>query len=241
MLRHSSLFALVLGICLSPFAFSQIPDQNIEAQRVGGASIVEWYAHSGRTYFLQATPDLGPVQTWVWMDVIEVGNDVLISHEFGSTAPQCFVRLHYIDAVPPAGVSPEDWDADDDGLTNQQELVEFQTHPLDEDTDDDGTLDGVEAAQGDDPKDPASGGTPVVGKVESSWAWLSMHDKQIDAGGQITIFKEPNSTDSDDGNWVPAQNEFQNAASSQTQDDLATNMANFPLPTAWKDEIKGLW
>lgn len=75
-----------LSVCAVAFwvggsANGQTVDQSVQTHQMNGTALVEWYAHAGRTYFLQATTDLGPVQSWTWMDVIEVGADGLISHE----------------------------------------------------------------------------------------------------------------------------------------------------------------
>ncbi|MDA7894988.1 DUF5011 domain-containing protein [Akkermansiaceae bacterium] len=47
-------------------------------------------------------------------------------------------------------------DADQDGLTNYQELLLFETDPNDPDSDNDGYLDGLEQSEGTDPKSSAS-------------------------------------------------------------------------------------
>lgn len=53
-------------------------------------------------------------------------------------------------------MGPIDFDADDDGLGDGEELSVHQTDPLDSDSDDDGFPDGLEVAGAFDPNDPES-------------------------------------------------------------------------------------
>ena len=55
-----------------------------------------------------------------------------------------------------ASFSEDSRDLDQDGLTNYEELVLFETDPNDPDSDDDGYSDGIEQIEGTDPKSAAS-------------------------------------------------------------------------------------
>ena len=54
------------------------------------------------------------------------------------------------------GTDPLDFDSDNDGLKDGEEVVTYGTNPLLADTDGDGAPDGVEVTAGTDPKDSAS-------------------------------------------------------------------------------------
>jgi hypothetical protein len=54
------------------------------------------------------------------------------------------------------GTNPLDFDSDDDGLKDGEEVITYGTDPLLEDTDGDGAPDGVEVTAGTNPKDSAS-------------------------------------------------------------------------------------
>lgn len=53
-----------------------------------------------------------------------------------------------------AGTDPSRIDTDDDGLSDREEVVTYQTNPLDDDTDDDGFKDGDEVKNFYNPKGP---------------------------------------------------------------------------------------
>jgi hypothetical protein len=54
------------------------------------------------------------------------------------------------------GTDPLDFDSDDDGLKDGEEVVTYGTNPVSADTDSDGAPDGVEVTAGTNPKDSAS-------------------------------------------------------------------------------------
>ena len=56
-------------------------------------------------------------------------------------------------------------DSDGDGLSDEDEIDIYGTDPNDADTDDDGTEDGAEVANGTDPTNPASNGATYVRRV----------------------------------------------------------------------------
>lgn len=65
-----------------------------------------------------------------------------------------------------AGTDPALADTDEDGLTDGQEVDEYETNPLVADTDGDGVLDGDEVAQGTDPNDATGGAALPVAETE---------------------------------------------------------------------------
>lgn len=164
---------------------AQLPDQSTSAYRVEEGTLIEWTAHEGRTYFVQISDEADPLLRWVWAPAIEAGHGQVISYQFGGDSVRGFARLKYIDEVPPAGTTLEQWDADGDGFPNAWEvthqlspldssgingsqgdpdldgltnLEEFQheTDPLVKDSDHDGLNDGWEIAHGLDPNDDGS-------------------------------------------------------------------------------------
>jgi hypothetical protein len=106
-----------------------------------GETLLRWFGHQGRTYFIQASNPNDHLRTWIWSNLIDYADNQVISHQVGSTADKAFFRLHFTDSPLPAGVTPEDWDADGDGLSNALELS-LQGNPLNIDTSGDGIPDG---------------------------------------------------------------------------------------------------
>ncbi len=145
-----------------------------------GDKFLRWDGQVGRTYFIQASDPNAPLKEWLWMPVIESGTGVEITHEILTTADKAFFRLWFTDDQPPGGTILEDWDADGDGLSNEDEIELYQTNPLDPDTDDDGLLDGAEVSGGTDPKDADS------------------DDDGLTDGEEVSLGTDPNDPDSDD-------------------------------------------
>jgi hypothetical protein len=132
---------------------------------------LKWWGQSGRTYFIQHSPDLKA--PWEWVPIVEPGNDALKEWGFTTSADRFFVRLRYSD-IPtsdPAGADfdldgvPNLWelqhgldpltvdsttDADQDGLDAWAEFW-LGTDPTTADSDGDGLNDGAEIEQGSDP------------------------------------------------------------------------------------------
>lgn len=139
---RSFIAVLLCGLMSLPAGLAQQVAQNSEVIIVpAGDSFLRWFAHEGRTYFIQGSAPNDHLRSWVWSSFIESGNDQQISHEINATADRAFFCLHYTDEQPPPGVSLEDWDADGDGLPNALELI-LQTNPLVADTSGDGIPDG---------------------------------------------------------------------------------------------------
>lgn len=145
-----------------------------------GDKFLRWDGQVDRTYFIQASDPNFPLKEWLWMPVIESGTGVEITHEILTTADKAFFRLWFTDNQPPVGTTLEDWDADGDGLSNEDEIELYQTNPLDPDTDDDGLLDGAEVSGGTDPKDADS------------------DDDGLTDGEEVSLGTDPNDPDSDD-------------------------------------------
>lgn len=117
-----------------------------------GEKALHWFGHTGRSYFVQVSDVNQPLSLWHWMDIIESGNDVEISHEVGSDTPSGFFRLSYTEQVPQAGETLDTADFDQDGLSNYFEIhASPQTHPLNFSTAGDGISDGWKLANGFDP------------------------------------------------------------------------------------------
>lgn len=145
-----------------------------------GDKFLRWDGQVDRTYFIQASDPNFPLKEWLWMPVIESGTGVEITHEILTTADKAFFRLWFTDNQPPVGTTLEDWDADGDGLSNEDEIELYQTNPLDPDTDDDGLLDGAEVSGGTDPKD------------------ADTDDDGLTDGEEVSLGTDPNDPDSDD-------------------------------------------
>ncbi|MCF7676438.1 MAG: Ig-like domain-containing protein, partial [Akkermansiaceae bacterium] len=128
-------------------------------------SFVRWFAHPGRTYFIQASNQADHLRKWNFLPCIEVGNSQYIEYGVDGTADKAFFRLKYtLDPIPP-GVTPEACDFDNDGLSNQTELEVTDTDPLEPDTDHDGFWDGEEITAVTDPLDPLSFPIKVTASV----------------------------------------------------------------------------
>jgi hypothetical protein len=151
-LRHLTAALLCVLVPAQPGIAQQMTQDAEVVIMPTGDALLHWFAHEGRTYFLQSSDPNDHLGTWVWSDLIDSGHDHVISHEVGGTADKGFFRLHYTDTPPPPGVTLEDWDADGDGLPNALELF-LQTNPLNPDTSGDGIPDGWAHAHGLNPAD----------------------------------------------------------------------------------------
>lgn len=139
---------------------------------------LKWWSKSGRTYFIQHSPNL--TTPWEWVPIVEPGNDSMKEWGFSTSADRFFLRLRYSD-IPtsnPAGADfdgdgvPNLWelqhgldplavdsttDADQDGLDAWAEFW-LGTDPTTPDSDGDGANDGAEIAQSSDPLGSGAGG-----------------------------------------------------------------------------------
>ncbi len=109
----------------------------------------DWNGAAQRTDFFQWSIDL---KTWHYAPVVEYGAGVK-SHGLISTTPKFFVRLQH--AYIPS-TDPEGDDYDFDGLSNIDEVTEYNTDPMKLDTDQDGLSDFWEIAYNLDPRDDGS-------------------------------------------------------------------------------------
>ena len=75
-------------------------------------------------------------------------------------------RVFDLGRAEPDGILVAADDPDNDGLTNQEELVSTGTDPEDADTDDDGVSDGLELEQGVNPLTPDSDGDGLIDGYE---------------------------------------------------------------------------
>jgi hypothetical protein len=150
--------ALALLLCVScgmPAQAQTATDVNegvcITADATTGAQTLAWWSRSGRTYFVQQSYDL---VNWTYVPTVCSRADAVDGLNFACTDDRQFWRLKYTDAAP-GGLYGANGDADDDGLTNAQELA-AGTDPFNRDSDGDGYYDGEEVAQNSDPNSAAA-------------------------------------------------------------------------------------
>jgi hypothetical protein len=79
-----------------------------------------WYGRTGRTYFVQQSPDL---LQWKYLPIMDSGTGAPLSYGVSTTASRGFFRLSYTDD-PLAG--DPDGDFDGDGMSNMDELLNAQ-------------------------------------------------------------------------------------------------------------------
>lgn len=163
-------------------------EQNSEIIRVDPDMFLRWYAHDGRTYFVQISDPNDHLRKWIWAPIIETGNDEDISYEVDGTADKGFFRLWFTDE-PTA--HPDGGDFDGDGLSNLAEVLTHQTNPLKADTDGDGLFDGWEIANSLDPNDDGTMSVNNGGSGDPDNDGLTNAEEQ-DLG------TDPNDADSDD-------------------------------------------
>ncbi len=159
-MKNLLLRALLLAPVLQLSAQSPGVDQGSELLIVPpDDKLLCWEGHPGRTYFIQISIGSEPLVEWHWMPVIDSGTGVAISYEVDGTSARGFYRLHYTDEPCPPGVTLEEWDADGDGRSNEEEVSGTpQSHPLKFSTSDTGLPDGWAVAHGLDPNDSTIGG-----------------------------------------------------------------------------------
>ena len=104
----------------------------------------KWWGRAGRTYFIQTSSDLF---SWLYLNEIESGQNLIIPYGVGTTTGKFFLRLRYSDI---ATSNPATADFDGDGLSNAAELL-MGTDPLLADSDGDGMSDGNEFLIGSNP------------------------------------------------------------------------------------------
>lgn len=129
-------------------------DPNEGAQLVQDSSntfTFQWWGRAGRTYFIQASPDLF---SWIYLQEIEPGQNLIIPYGLISNGEKLFLRLRYSD-IPTD--DPDGADFDGDGIGNLDELW-AGTDPLSNDSDGDGIDDSGDPF----PLVPATGTAPVI-------------------------------------------------------------------------------
>lgn len=113
---------------------------------------LKWPALSGRTYFMQYTPDL--IEDWIWIPAVVSGDGATKTWAFDVAGEKGFWRLVSSD-IPTDDPSGDDFDGD--GVSNLAELLQG-THPLENfDNDHDGFPDDWEAGAGLNPSDATDG------------------------------------------------------------------------------------
>ncbi len=143
-----SMSSLALAAILAAISPLAAQEQNSEVMQVGPGKLLRWYGHAGRTYFIQISDPNDHLRKWVWVPVIETGNDEDISYEVDGTADTGFFRIKYTDQVPGANETLKTADFDGDGLANWHEISASHSDPLDPDTDGDSLPDGWESLHG---------------------------------------------------------------------------------------------
>ena len=177
---------------------------------------VRWQGVPGRLYVIQASTDL---QTWLTAPVVEMGAGNTIIWGF-TPSQRAFFRLKY--TVSTNNTIGSDGDADGDGLTNGEEVVQYGTDPFVPDMDSDGISDFDEIAAGLNPKLADSNGNGISDLNEDSdgdgitnrWElantsliytpdsdsdgrpdgddWMETVDAEISASNQDTLYNQSN-------------------------------------------------
>lgn len=192
----------VLGLALPIAAQEEGQDLRVIRPETGG-TFLEWHGHPGRTYFVQVSNQSAPLQKWDFAPLIEVGAGDTISCEVASTAETAFFRLKYTDIPLPPNMLPEDVDPDEDGLSNEEELLVTGTDPLDPDTDGDGLGDGLEVeTHGTDPTLADTDGDGLGDGVEINVTQTSPLDADSDDDDTADGDEDP------DGDGLPSRVEI---------------------------------
>jgi hypothetical protein len=111
----------------------------LEHDSENGIFRFKWFGKSGRTYFIQHAEDL--MQPWLYVPIIESGDESVKEWGFTSTGDRFFLRLRYSDS-PTNNAELADFDGD--GIGNLEEL-QLGTDPFSAaDTDGDGLPDDWE-------------------------------------------------------------------------------------------------
>lgn len=192
-----TIFVTLLPAASIPAQNNGIPQSSELLVVPAGDKFLRWHGHSGRSYFLQISDTENPLGKWLWVPIIESGNDEEISYEVDGTAEKGFYRLKYTDQVPGPGDTLETADFDNDGISNIDEIdppAPFSavdaTDPLDDDTDADGMKDGYERANGLNPNDDGSDDPDQGAAGDLDGDGLSNAD-------ELASGADPNESDSD--------------------------------------------
>ncbi len=117
----------------------------ITKDSTGDGLTLFWYGRTGRTYFVQQSPDL---LQWKYLPIMDSGTGAPLSYGFSTTASSGFFRLSYTD--DPLASDPNG-DYDGDGMSNMDELLYAQ--------------------YGYDPFDYYNGETPTLAFLSGSGQW----------------------------------------------------------------------
>jgi hypothetical protein len=125
MKTHSRLLLLLLG-CAALMPKTQVLAQTasdlnegsiLENDSANGIFRFKWWGKLGRSYFIQHSEDL--IQPWLYVPIIEPGDESIKEWGFTSTGDRFFLRLRYSD-IPTTNAELADFDGD--GIGNLDEL-----------------------------------------------------------------------------------------------------------------------
>ncbi len=177
----------LIAATLVPLVEAQTPDDPNEGSRLewDAANSIwrfKWWGRPGRTYFIQHSDDL---HTWVWLPLVEPGNNAVREWGFTSTGNKFFLRLMYSDL---ASSDPENDDFDGDGVSNLAEVMQGTSPLRTADSDSDGLPDDWETTMGLDPQsgsgsDGATGDADQDGLTNEEEAALGTKPKVADTDG----------------------------------------------------------
>ncbi len=186
---------------------------------------VRWHGVQGRLYVIQASTDL---QNWLTAPVIEMGAGNTIIWGFTPSGKQ-FFRLKY--TLSTNHTIGSGGDADGDGLTNGEEVVQYGTDPFLADTDADGISDFDEIAAGLSPFLSDSDGDSISDLDEDS------DNDGITNRWEITntslIYTPDSDSDSrrDGDDWMEIIDAEISTMNLETLYDELDPMAAYPTPT----------
>jgi hypothetical protein len=143
------LMVLWMGAAVAARAQSAVDlNEGLQLVKDGGTGIftLSWWGKSGRTYFIQTSPDM---LTWSYLPFVETGAADVSGIQFTNTGERQFWRLRYTDQTYTGTAADADFDGD--GASNLAEAT-AGTDPFNPDTDGDDVLDGDELALESDPK-----------------------------------------------------------------------------------------
>lgn len=138
---------LVLKSACITAVMAQIPQPQLGLTQMGASLEMAWEGLTGRTYFVQVSDDL---VHWWYLPVIEPGQGQTIHYGWSTYGEVMYARLRYTDEPTS---DPDGDDFDGDGISNLEEVQNYETNPFSEDTDGDGLPDLWEITHGLVPND----------------------------------------------------------------------------------------
>lgn len=161
-MRLTSAITATLLCAISSLVLHAQEQSQVEINQNPAGWAMDWDGTIGRTYFMQYSTDL---VDWSFFPTIRSGDGSVISLGFNSTSDKFFTRLKYTDESD--GGDPYTHDFDADGLDSITELAsQYQTDPLNPDTDGDFLMDGWEMAYGYIPNNEDSDGNGINDGLE---------------------------------------------------------------------------